>query len=109
MGAMIREPLILPIGKDHAKVIKKYKKDNPENDILFYDQRLSGIRYIGIAPSYAEWPDLVCLAIPQGGLPEYRIQHGGRVIKDKKENFFDTLREKFPDCFEWFLFNPELI
>lgn len=109
MGAMIREPLILPIGKDHAKVIKKYKMENPENDILFYDQHLSGIRYIGIAPSYGEGLDLVCLAILQGAVPEYRIQYGGRMIKNTKENFFDTLRDKFPDCFEWFLFNPELI
>lgn len=105
---MIREPLLLPVGVNHAELIAQWERQNTEAAIIFYDQRLSDkTRYIGIANG-SDTIDILCLVKQKDMLPQYRVRCNGKVILDKG-NFFDILREQFPDCFEWFLFHPELL
>lgn len=105
---MIREPLLLPVAANHAKLIAKWKRQNQVEAIMFYDQRLSeNNRYIGIA-NRSDALDILCLVKQTDMSPQYRTGCNGKVTQDK-EKFFDIMREQFPDCFEWFLFNPELL
>lgn len=106
-ATIIDDPILLPIGADHSKILDEYF-ERTRCEFAFYDQWLdSDHHYVGLSPPHQS--DIFCIVIT-ATKKKYRIGKANDTIGTvSKEEFFDLLRDRFPDHFEWLLWHPELL